>query len=214
MSNSNTILQQHNNSILEQENTLAPSAKLKNRIHDLKLKRSNKQQDNNSSPSTQNMSNQQTRKSKKHPQYKLTRNDINALLSKIGINNTGIVDEVMHELSIGRIRTPQDVAAFLVQRLSTLFPQNNIQTNPQPIFNSEIPETQKTSSVLNAQSQDKSSSSPALPPQDQSSSSTALPPQDQSSSSSSSIHKVRPPLRHPKTMRKQLRHPSGQIQSK
>jgi hypothetical protein len=59
----------------------------------------------------------------KNGAHSLTRETIHDLLGKFGIHDMQVENDVMHEISSGRVKTPQDVALFMVRRLNLTHPQ-------------------------------------------------------------------------------------------
>lgn len=59
----------------------------------------------------------------KNGAHSLTRQTIHDLLGKFGIHDMQVENDVMHEISSGRVKTPQDVAMFMVRRLNLTHPQ-------------------------------------------------------------------------------------------
>jgi hypothetical protein len=73
----------------------------------------------------------------------MARETIHELLTKFGVQDVNLEDDVMRNIASGTIRSPQDVASYLVRRLDTMFPKG-----PGSITSTQIPSQPSQPSTL------------------------------------------------------------------
>ena len=104
----------------EPQQPLSEKDKLKEKIKALRSRRTGLER--RQQLELQKQSEQQGKKPKSAVAPLLARETIHDLLGKFGIHDMKLENDVMNEISSGRIKTPQDVASHLVGRLTSMYP--------------------------------------------------------------------------------------------
>jgi len=97
------------------------SKKLKEKLQTLRSRRTGVER--RQQREIQKKSEQTAGKKPKSAMRSMARETIHDLLGKFGVQDAKLEDDVMREISSGKIRSAQDVASYLVRRLETLFPK-------------------------------------------------------------------------------------------
>lgn len=69
-------------------------------------------------------------KKPKNAMRNVAREGIHELLNKVGVNDPKVESEIMNEIVRGTLRTPTQVAEFVVQKLQKLFPNGPVKKQP------------------------------------------------------------------------------------
>jgi len=86
----------------------------------------------------------------KNAMRNMAREGIHELLTKVGVNDAKVESEIMNEIMRGTMRTPNQVADFVVQKLQKLFP--NGPEKKQPTHSIPVPSNTTASSPSNTPS--------------------------------------------------------------
>ena len=132
----------------EASNHSAPN-KLKEKIKTLRSKRTGVER--RQQVDLQKKNEQLQGKKSKNLVKSMARETIHELLTKFGVQDVNLEDDVMRNIASGTIRSPQDVASFLVRRLDTMFPKG-----PGSINSTQIPSQPSQSSTRSTPSYDTS----------------------------------------------------------